>query len=93
VDPSPQPTRRPRRRAEQLTGLLFVVLGACSMIWWRLSPEEAPRLALAAGLGGVVFGWGLILHAMATRWREERGRVRKPSGDGPSSSADREGGS
>ncbi|NBU29820.1 MAG: hypothetical protein EBS42_16880 [Caulobacteraceae bacterium] len=87
MSPSPQPIQRTRRRAEQLTGLLFVVLGACSMIWWRLSPQEASRLALAAGLGGVVFGWGLILHAMATRWREERDRLREPPRETASSGA------
>ncbi len=70
--------RRAHRR-EQLLGLLLVILGACAMMWARLSPQDAPAYALAMGVWCLVFGWGLIIHVVLLR----RGDTRRMSEEGP----------
>ncbi|MBU6319276.1 MAG: hypothetical protein KGS00_06450 [Alphaproteobacteria bacterium] len=78
---SEETARRVRRahRREQLFGLLLVVLGACAMMWARLSPQDAPAYALAVGVGVMVFGWGLIIHVVLLR----RGEARRMSEQAP----------
>lgn len=74
--------RRAHRR-EQLFGLLLVVLGACAIMWARLSPQDAPAYALALGVGVMVFGWGLILHAMSLRWMSAASQPPPPGSPPP----------
>jgi protein-S-isoprenylcysteine O-methyltransferase Ste14 len=77
--------RRMRRahRREQLFGLLLVILGACAIMWARLSPQDAPAYALALGVGVMVFGWGLILHAMSLRWMSAASQPPPPGSPPP----------
>ena len=81
-EPVSEETGRRMRRAhrrEQLFGLLLVILGACAIMWARLSPQDAPAYALAMGVWCLVFGWGLIIHVVLLR----RGEARRMSEQAP----------
>ncbi len=60
---------RAMHRNKRMLGFAGIILGACLVVWARLSPTEAPSWALMAGFGVLAVSWLVFVYVIFDRSR------------------------
>jgi len=65
-------------RSKRMLGFAGIILGACMVVWARLSPAEAPPWAQYAGFGILTLSWLIFIYVIIDRGRWIKNNPYKP---------------
>ena len=69
---------RTMHRNKRVLGFAGIILGACLVMWARLSPDAAPSWALYAGFVVLGVSWIVFVYVIYDRWRWVKKNPYKP---------------